>query len=79
MNLKRCIYVLFFILTLISFKNSTGQQNFRPYEIWKDTDGNIINAHGGGILFDKGKYYWFGEIKKGKTWLVPKQTGNATV
>lgn len=22
-----------------------------------------INAHGGGILFDKGKYYWYGEYK----------------
>ncbi|MGI6231738.1 MAG: glycoside hydrolase family 43 protein [Prevotella sp.] len=28
---------------------------------WKDTDGNLINAHGGGLLLYKGVYYWFGE------------------
>jgi acetyl esterase/lipase len=74
MNMKKCISVLLLISALFSFKSSTGNKEFRPYEKWKDTAGNIINAHGGGILFDKGKYYWFGEIKKGKTWLVPKQT-----
>ena len=42
-------------------------------EIWKDVDGNTINAHGAGILFHDGIYYMFGEIKKGKTWLVPGQ------
>lgn len=30
-------------------------------KVWRDTDGNVINAHGGGILFYQGKYYWFGE------------------
>ena len=36
-------------------------------EIWLDTDGNPINAHGGGILYHNGRYYWYGEYKKGKT------------
>lgn len=30
-------------------------------KVWRDTDGNVINAHGGGILFREGVYYWFGE------------------
>jgi beta-glucanase (GH16 family) len=30
-------------------------------KVWRDTDGNVINAHGGGVLFHKGTYYWFGE------------------
>ena len=30
-------------------------------KVWRDIDGNMINAHGGGILFYKGTYYWFGE------------------
>lgn len=38
-----------------------------PGEVWKDTDGNPINAHGGGILYHEGTYYWYGEYKKGKT------------
>ena len=27
---------------------------------WLDTDGNIINASDGGIIYDKGKYHWYG-------------------
>jgi hypothetical protein len=42
-------------------------------EVWQDTKGNPINAHGGGIMLHKGIYYWYGEIKKGKTWMVPNQ------
>lgn len=30
-------------------------------KIWRDTDGNVINAHGGGMLYYQGKYYWYGE------------------
>lgn len=61
---------LILILTVIvSCRNSTNNV-FKPGEVWKDTNGKPINAHGGGILYDNGKYYWFGEIKKGKTWRV---------
>jgi Glycosyl hydrolases family 43 len=42
-------------------------------EFWKDTNGDLINAHGAGMLFHNGTWYMFGEIKKGKTWLVPGQ------
>ena len=38
-------------------------QCFRPGKLWFDTNGTIINAHGGGILFHEGTYYWFGEYK----------------
>src|ERR1700751_4346538 len=38
-----------------------------------DINGRFVNAHGAGILFYNGIYYLFGEIKKGKTWLVPGQ------
>lgn len=37
--------------------------SFKPGEIWEDTDGNHINAHGGGIFYENGTYYWFGEHK----------------
>src|ERR1700685_2415299 len=36
---------------------------FRPGELWPDTGGVPINAHGGGFLFRNGTYYWFGEFK----------------
>ena len=38
-----------------------------------DMDGHAINAHGAGILKYNNTYYLFGEIKKGKTWLVANQ------
>lgn len=41
---------------------------FKPGEIWTDTSGAPINAHGGGILYHAKTYYWYGEIKTGKTW-----------
>ncbi len=40
-----------------------GYGSFRPGNLWFDTDGHIINAHGGGILYHDGTYYWFGENK----------------
>jgi len=46
------------------------QTDFVPGETWKDTNGNPINAHGGGLLYYNGTYYWYGEYKKGSTWRV---------
>ncbi|MBO7317711.1 MAG: family 43 glycosylhydrolase [Bacteroidales bacterium] len=45
----------------------TKSQNIVPGEVWLDTSGNPINAHGGGILYHNGLYYWYGEYKKGET------------
>lgn len=41
-----------------------------PGRIWLDTDGNPIQAHGGGILYVEklGMYYWYGENKNGPTY-----------
>lgn len=40
-----------------------------PGYVWRDTDGNPIDAHGGCILFHAGTYYWYGEAKTGRTFL----------
>ena len=32
-----------------------------PGSPWRDTAGNLIQAHGGGIMIHQGKYYWYGE------------------
>lgn len=48
---------------------TAAQTEFVPGEIWLDTDGAPINAHGGGVLFHGGVYYWYGEFKTGKTYL----------
>ena len=55
-------------LLLVSFfcvfiLNAQKAKQFTPGEIWNDNNGVHINAHGGGILFHKGVYYWYGEHK----------------
>ncbi len=40
-----------------------------PGAVWLDTQGRPINAHGGGLLHDRGIYYWYGEVKQGRTYL----------
>ncbi|MGN6643239.1 MAG: glycoside hydrolase family 43 protein [Verrucomicrobiota bacterium] len=42
---------------------------FEPGKMWNDSTGQPINAHGGGILFHEGIYYWHGELKEGRTYL----------
>ncbi|MEI7730499.1 MAG: glycoside hydrolase family 43 protein [Verrucomicrobiota bacterium] len=54
-------------------RSSTKQSAFQPGEVWLDTAGKPINAHGGGMLFHDGTYYWYGENKDGRTWL-PEST-----
>ena len=39
---------------------------FKPGQVWLDTNGAPIQAHGGSVLFINGTYYWYGE-KKEKT------------
>ncbi|BES61735.1 glycoside hydrolase family 43 protein [Dysgonomonas capnocytophagoides] len=39
---------------------------------WFDTEGNMINAHGSGILYHEGTYYWYGEYKGDSTYWNPK-------
>lgn len=36
---------------------------FHPGALWPDDHGVHINAHGGGVLWHDGAYYWFGEHK----------------
>jgi hypothetical protein len=47
------------------------KSSFRHGELWPDDHGVHINAHGGGVLFHEGTYYWFGEHK------VESEAGNA--
>ncbi len=49
-------------------------EGFHPGEVWFDTEGKPINAHGGGILFHEGIYYWYGEAKQGRTVLPESNT-----
>ncbi|WP_461134845.1 glycoside hydrolase family 43 protein [Spirosoma lituiforme] len=65
-------YIVFLMLYLTGSRaiqaqtTPPRQTEFKPGEIWYDDKGAVINAHGGGLLYDKGTYYWFGE-KRGKS------------
>ncbi len=72
MRLKGIVHIT--MLVLIAGASSASAQTattgslqspppFRPGELWPDTNGVPINAHGGGFLFRNGTYYWFGEFK----------------
>jgi hypothetical protein len=47
--------------------------SFNPGEVWLDTAGHPINAHGGDMLYFGHTYYWYGEDKEGRSWL-PEST-----
>lgn len=57
---------LFFMAIFCVFilKGQTVHQ-FTPGQTWKDNTGVHINAHGGGVLFHEGVYYFYGEHKIG--------------
>ncbi len=38
--------------------------SFRPGQVWLDTNGNRIQAHGGSVMYVDGTYYWYGENKE---------------
>lgn len=63
---RQTVLLLSFFL-IFSCKNFKNNDHIVPGDVWKDTNGKPVNAHGGGIMYDNGKYYWYGEIKKGKT------------
>lgn len=49
------------------------QTHIKPGEVWLDTKGERIQAHGASVYYENGKYYWYGEDKthtrkKGKLW-----------
>ncbi|WP_149914477.1 glycoside hydrolase family 43 protein [Sphingobacterium cavernae] len=59
--------VIFLIITLCILTNVYSQEKYT----FMDTDGKHINAHGGGILFHNGTYYWYGKIKEGESYSMP--------
>lgn len=70
------VKIVFYLLLLIpaQFCLAQTQANkqvydkyttFNPGQPWYDNRGEVINAHGGGLLYSGDTYYWFGE-RRGK-------------
>jgi hypothetical protein len=63
MTTKHYFYFLLFSLAGLYACESNKLKSFTPGEIWPDNNGVHINAHGGGLLYQNGVYYWYGEHK----------------
>ena len=65
MKLLKTVYQLMLpiIFGLPLITGATQYDRFFPGAEWMDTSGVAINAHGGGLLYHNGVYYWYGEHK----------------
>jgi beta-xylosidase len=54
-------------LCLVPQAASADTVAIAPGTAWKDTHGNPIQAHGGGMIKVGSTYYWFGEDKTGES------------
>ncbi|MBK0384069.1 family 43 glycosylhydrolase [Pedobacter sp. SD-b] len=55
------VFLTFFFL---GFATTLSAQMIEQGKPWLDTDGVMVNAHGGGILKYNDTYYWYGEFKR---------------
>ncbi|SMD43270.1 Beta-xylosidase [Aquiflexum balticum DSM 16537] len=66
--MKQFVFLFLFLFSgIIAFAQTKA---FKPGQVWYDTEGHPINAHGGGFLFHEGTYYWFGQI------MIPGKRGS---
>ena len=60
----------FTLMALLVGLFSCAKEPLKPIlsgEIWPDNEGVHVNAHGGGVIYHDGTYYWFGEHKSPNT------------
>lgn len=61
MKLKRILIFCVCGLVMAASAGARSLERITPGQEWPDRKGEHINAHGGGLLFHEGKYYWYGE------------------
>lgn len=61
MKLKRILIFCVWGLVMAASIGAQSLERITPGKEWPDRKGEHINAHGGGLLFHEGKYYWYGE------------------
>ena len=54
----------FLLLSIVAIGlYSCGPKMIYPGEVWTDTEQNMINAHGGGVLYQTGRIIGMANIK----------------
>ena len=61
MTRKSFLWLGLWLCCLTAGVKAQQLERISPGQEWPDNKGEHINAHGGGLLFDGGKYYWYGE------------------
>ena len=61
MKLKRILIFCVWGLVMVASVGAQSLERITPGQEWPERKGEHINAHGGGLLFHEGKYYWYGE------------------
>ena len=67
MRLKSISLLGVLCFLLLAACTTEPPKEIRSGEIWPDNQGVHVNAHGGGILYHDGTYYWYGENKSDST------------
>jgi hypothetical protein len=57
------ILITFLGLGLLQAQDMGSKRKILPGKLWNDSRGAPINAHGGGVLYHNGVYYWYGTHK----------------
>jgi hypothetical protein len=60
---RNTVVSIVLLLVCTAINGQDKNHLMKPGEIWPDTEGKHINAHGGGILYYNDTYYWFGEYR----------------
>lgn len=63
--LKNKVFIFFIFLSIVLplRAQTSADKPIMSGCIWPDDAGVHVNAHGGGVLYNKGRYYWYGENK----------------
>jgi Beta-xylosidase len=70
--MRKCFFLIFAVLCGLSLHAGKKVSSIKSGEKWYDSRGNLMNAHGAGILYYKGTYYMYGEYKGDSTYWNPK-------
>ena len=61
---KVLVFIIVFLTTVWTQSGAQTYQSIRPGQIWLDTNGKPIQAHGFQIFEQNGTFYWYGENKE---------------
>lgn len=57
------LLIIFLHVGFLHGQQMDSKLNIQPGKLWNDSGGKPINAHGGGVLYHNGVYYWYGTHK----------------